>query len=70
MVRGVNVLGVRGEVGWLVAGEGVPGGGTGGGWAVALCSVRAREEGERIWGGRDRMLHNSRRCRRSCSHLC
>ena len=55
MVRGVNVLGVRGEVGWLVAGEGVPGGGTGGGWAVALCSVRARKEGKKDlgWEGQD-----------------
>lgn len=55
MVRGVNVLGVRGEVGWLVAGGGVPGGGTGGGWAVALCSVRARKEGKKDlgWEGQD-----------------
>ena len=55
MVRGVNVLGVRGEVGGVVAGGCVLGGRTGGGWAVVLCSVRARREGKKDlgWEGQD-----------------
>jgi len=34
---------------------GVKGGGVGGGWAVALCSVRARREGKKDfgWEGQD-----------------
>ena len=55
MARCVNVLGVGGEVGGVVAGGGVPWGGTGGGWAVALCSVRVRREGKKDfgWEGQD-----------------
>lgn len=50
MARGEHVPRVEGGDGGVMVGVGVLRGGTGGGWKVVLCSMRARREGKKDLG--------------------